>query len=96
MGAALGCSRPIAEEKEWLPLDHYVGISGQKAKGDFYLAIGISGQIQHLAGIQGSRIIAAINSDKDAPIFAHADYGIVGDLYEIVPLLSQQLTHKMV
>ncbi len=91
MGAEVGCSRPIAEEREWLPLDRYVGISGQKFRGSLYLAIGISGQVQHLGGIRDAKIIVAINSDEKAPIFSNADYGIVGDLYEIVPLLTQIL-----
>ena len=94
MGAQIGCSRPFAEENKWLPLDRYVGISGQKFKGSLYLAIGISGQVQHLAGIRDAKIIAAINSDEKAPIFSHVDYGIVGDLYEIVPLLTQILTKE--
>lgn len=94
MGAEVGCSRPVAEQRKWLPLDHFVGISGQKFKGTLYLAIGISGQIQHLGGIHDAGIIAAINIDENAPIFAHADYGIVGDLYEIVPLLTKALEKK--
>jgi len=94
MGAEVGCSRPFAEENKWLPLDRYIGISGQKFKGSLYLAIGISGQVQHLGGIREAKIIAAINSDEKAPIFLHADYGIVGDLYEIVPLLTKILTKK--
>lgn len=89
VGAELGCSRPVAEEREWLPLDRYVGISGQKFGGTFYLAIGISGQVQHLKGIENAGIITAINIDEDAPIFKSSDYGIVGDLYEIVPLLIE-------
>jgi electron transfer flavoprotein alpha subunit len=91
MGAEVGCSRPIAEEKQWLPLERFVGISGQEFKGSLYLAIGISGQVQHLAGIHDAKIIAAINSDEKAPIFSYADYGIVGDLYDIVPRLTQIL-----
>jgi len=94
MGAEIGCSRPIAEENEWLPLDRYVGISGQKFKGSLYFAIGISGQVQHIRGILDSKIIVAINTDEKAPIFSHSDYGIVGDLYEIVPLLTQVLKNN--
>jgi len=91
MGAEVGCSRPVAEEKGWLPLDHFVGISGQKFKGSLYFAIGISGQVQHLGGIRDAKTIVAINNDADAPIFENADYGIVGDLYEIVPILTKAL-----
>ncbi|MHC6179972.1 acyl-CoA dehydrogenase family protein [Clostridium sp. JNZ X4-2] len=94
MGAQLGCSRPFAEEREWLPLNRFVGISGQKFKGSFYMAIGISGQIQHLGGIRDAKIITAINIDENAPIFSNADYGIVGDLYEIVPVLNRILKEK--
>ncbi len=91
IGAAVGCTRPFAEERQWLSMERFIGISGQKMRGTFYLAIGISGSVQHIAGIRDTKIIAAINSDEKAPIFAHADYGIVGDLYEIVPLLIKAL-----
>ncbi len=94
MGAEVGCSRPMAEENEWLPLDRYVGISGQKFKGSLYFAIGISGQVQHVRGILEAKIIVAINTDVKAPIFLHSDYGIVGDLYEIVPLLTKMLNEE--
>lgn len=96
LGAQLGCSRPIAEENQWLPLDRYVGVSGQKFKGSFYIAIGISGQVQHLIGIRDAKIITAINIDEKAPIFSEVDYGIVGDLYEIVPILDNVLKNGMV
>ena len=95
MGAELGCSRPVAEEKGWMPLDRFVGISGQKFKGSLYLSIGISGQIQHLRGIQDAKTIVAINKDADAPIFANADYGIVGNLYDIVPILTKALKKQL-
>lgn len=91
LGAQVGASRPVAEERKWLPLDHYVGISGQKFHGSLYVAVGISGAIQHLRGIADAGTIIAINNDPQAPIFLNADYGIVGDLYEILPLLTKAL-----
>jgi alkylation response protein AidB-like acyl-CoA dehydrogenase len=91
LGAALGCSRPVAEERKWLPMGRFVGISGQKFSGQFYLGVGVSGQVQHIAGIQNAKLITAINRDEKAPLFEQSDYGIVGDLYEIVPLLLAAL-----
>lgn len=91
VGAQLGCSRPVAEEKEWLPLDRYVGISGQPFKGELYFAVGISGAIQHLRGIKDAKTIVAINNDPNAKVFRNADYGIVGNLEEILPLLIKKL-----
>lgn len=88
VGGAVGCSRPIAEDLHWLPVDQYVGLSGQKVNPKLYLAFGISGQIQHQTGIRGSRIIVAINNDPKAPIFEFSDYCVVGDLYQVIPALS--------
>ena len=87
IGGVVSCSRPIAEDLRWLPEDQYVGLSGQKVSPKLYLALGISGQIQHLTGIRGSRIIVAVNNDPKAPIFEYSDYNIVGDLYQIIPAL---------
>lgn len=87
----IGCTRSIAEDYHWLPADAYIGLSGQKVKPDLYLAFGVSGQIQHVAGIRDAKIIAAIDKNENAPIFAAADYGIVGDLHEIVPALIEKL-----
>lgn len=89
LGAEIACSRPVAEGSGWLSRDRYVGVSGQSVSPDLYLAVGISGQIQHTAGMDSSKLVVAINSDKDAPIFAKADYGIVGDLYEVLPALTE-------
>jgi electron transfer flavoprotein alpha subunit/rubredoxin len=86
-GAALGSSRPVAETLKYLPLNRYVGMSGQKFSGNLYIAVGISGAGQHLKGIKTASTIVAINNNANAPIFKNCDYGIVGDLFEIVPLL---------
>lgn len=95
LGAAVGCSRSLAADLKWLPEEHWVGLSGHKVKPRLYIAIGISGQVQHIAGIRDSRTIIAINSDPNAPIFKACDYGIVGDLYEIVPKLIENLKTKV-
>lgn len=91
MGAELGCSRPVAENEKWMERERYVGISGIMIKPELYLALGISGQIQHMVGANGAQIIMAINKDKNAPIFQYADYGLVGDLMKIVPALTEAL-----
>ncbi len=91
IGGELGCSRPIASDLEWLPVDHWVGLSGKRVKPSLYIACGISGQIQHLAGMRDSKIIVAINKDENAPILKAADYYIIGDIYKIVPELTEKL-----
>ena len=90
-GAAIGSSRPVAETLKYLPLNRYVGMSGQKFMGNLYIACGISGAIQHLKGIKDASTIVAINTNAGAPIFKNCDYGIVGDVKEILPLLTAAL-----
>ena len=90
-GAAIGSSRPVAETLKYLPLNRYVGMSGQKFRGNLYIACGISGAAQHLKGIKDASTIVAINQNGNAPIFKNCDYGIVGNLMEILPLLTEAL-----
>ncbi|UCB58190.1 MAG: electron transfer flavoprotein subunit alpha/FixB family protein [Thermoplasmatales archaeon] len=94
-GKTVGCSRPIAADLKWLSEDHWIGLSGHKVKPKLYIAAGISGQIQHIAGMRDSGIIVAINKDPEALIFKSADYGIVGDLYEIIPKLTAAVKEKI-
>jgi electron transfer flavoprotein alpha subunit len=92
LGGEIAASRPICDEG-WLPMERQIGSSGQTVAPKLYLALGISGAIQHVVGMKGSRTIVAVNKDQNAPIFEIADYGIVGDIFEIMPALTEEL-HK--
>lgn len=89
--AEIACSRPVAEGLDWLTKDRYIGVSGAHISPDLYVAIGISGQLQHMVGVRGAKTIVAINTDANAPVFNDADYGLVGDLYALVPALTEAL-----
>ena len=90
MGAEIAASRPICDEG-WLPMERQIGSSGQTVAPKLYLALGISGAIQHVVGMKGARTIVAVNKDSNAPIFEIADYGIVGDIFELMPALTEEL-----
>ncbi len=94
VGGSVGASRPVAEALEYVPLNRFVGLSGQKFGGDLYIACGISGAMQHLRGIEDADTVIAINTDENAPIFDNADYGIVGDVVEILPVLTEKIKAK--
>jgi electron transfer flavoprotein alpha subunit len=91
LGGVVACSRPISHERHWLPEDQMIGISGKKVSPRLYFGIGLSGQIQHMVGVMGAKVIVAINKDQNAFIFKNADYGIVGDLYQVIPKLTEQI-----
>lgn len=89
LGAEVGCTRSLAEDQHWF--SEYIGLSGVQISPKLYVALGISGQVQHAVGVRGSQIIVAINKDEKCPMFASCDYGIVGDMYELVPQLVEAL-----
>ncbi len=92
--AELGCTRALSADYHWLGEERMIGVSGKKTKPQMVMSIGVSGQIQHTVGILGSKLIVAINKDKAAPIFKIADYGIVGDLYQVTPKLAEKIQGK--
>ena len=92
LGADVGCSRPVAESNGWMPHSRYIGVTGVVLKPELCFVIGVSGQVQHLVGINQSKTIIAINKDKNAPIFKHADFGLAGDMNKILPVLIEKLS----
>lgn len=93
LGGQVGCSRPLVEDRKWF--QEWIGLSGHKVKPKLYIASGVSGVIQHVAGIRDSKVIVAINKDPEAPIFEIADYGVVGSLYEVLPALKEALKKQL-
>lgn len=91
LGAEIGCTRPVAEEEHWYSKDRYIGVSGVMIKPNFYLAIGISGQIQHMVGVNQTNVICAINKDENAPIIKQADYTLIGDVSAVLPAIIEKL-----
>ncbi len=91
LGGELGATRPLTEEMHWLPADLCIGLSGVQVKPELYVGLGVSGQIQHMTGVRGAKVVCAVNRDENAPIFALSDFGIVGSLYEVVPKLIAEL-----
>lgn len=91
VGAEMACSRPIAEGEKWMSKERYIGVSGVVLKPDIYIAMGISGQIQHMVGVNQAKTLVAINKDKNAPIFKHVDIGLVGDLYKVLPQIAEKI-----
>lgn len=93
LGGVTACTRPVAEEEgyRWFPEDSYIGISGHSVKSKLYISVGSSGQIQHLAGCRDAKIVVGIDKNEDAPLFESSDYGVVGDLYQVIPELITQI-----
>ena len=91
LNAELGCTRPVAEEEHWLKKERYIGVSGCMMKPSFYMALGVSGQIQHMVGVNSANVIFAVNKDENAPIIAQADYSLIADVTKILPELCRLL-----
>jgi len=94
LNAEIGCTRDMAENRGWIPKSQYIGITGAIVKPSLYVAVGLSGAMQHVYGIRNAKVVVGINKDENAPIFRAADYGIVGDLYEVVPQLTEAIANR--
>jgi electron transfer flavoprotein alpha subunit len=92
MAASVGCTRPLSSDLGWFPEEAHIGLTGVEVRPKLYIAVGISGQLQHLAGVKEAGTIVAVNIDRSAPIFSSCDYGIVGDLYQVIPELVRQVS----
>lgn len=91
IGGELGCTRPLTEAEDWMPREAYIGISGLMLNPEVYVGIGVSGQMQHMVGVNGAKVAFAINKDKNAPIFDQVDYGLVGDINAVLPTINEKL-----
>ena len=91
LGGELGATRPLTEEMHWLPEDLCIGLSGVQVKPDLYVGLGVSGQVQHMTGVRNAKLVCAVNRDENAPIFPLSDFGIVGNIYDVVPKLIAEL-----
>ncbi len=91
VGGEVGCTRPLTEAETWFPRECYIGVSGLMLSPEVYFGIGVSGQMQHMVGVNSSKVIFAINKDKNAPIFDQADYGLVGDIKTVLPAIIEKL-----
>lgn len=87
----MGCSRPIAEGEKWMSKERYIGVSGVFLKPNLYISLGISGQIQHMVGVNQAKTLVAVNKDKNAPVFKQVDIGLVADLYKVLPLIVEKM-----
>jgi electron transfer flavoprotein alpha subunit len=91
VGAEMACSRPIAEGEKWMSKERYIGVSGVVLKPNLYVSMGISGQIQHMVGVNQAKTLVAINKDKNAPVFKQVDIGLVADIYKVLPQIIEKL-----
>lgn len=91
IGGELGCTRPLTEAENWMPREAYIGISGLMLNPEVYVGVGVSGQMQHMVGVNGAKLAFAINKDKNAPIFNQVDYGLIGDLNAVLPVINGKL-----